>query len=82
MGTCVCTGRTTRVIPVVTIGIEQERRKLALAERLIQLKRLDEAPELHISKSQLYQLRMKFKKETRSDETVGSGLGNSSGSLC
>lgn len=81
MGVCACTAQAIRVTPSIPRSTISERQKLSLATRLVEIRRLEEAPALAIAKSKLYQLRKKFKNELVSEETLGSGEFKSSGSL-
>lgn len=81
MGICVCKAHPARIVPSIPKSDISERQKINLAVRLVQIRRLEETPPLTITKSKLYQARKNWKKELSSDETLGSGMYKSCGSL-
>ena len=80
MGICASKTQVSHIVASVPRSSVSERRKLSLAWRLVQMRRLEEAPALVLAKSKLY-LSRKKKSEMSSNETLGSGLDNSSGSM-
>jgi hypothetical protein len=81
MGVCMHKTQINHVIPTIPKSNDMERRKISLARRLVDMKRLDAVPALAIATSKLYQSRTKWKYAMSSGETLGSGRLNSSGSI-
>lgn len=82
MGICVSKSLSVSVLPTIPKANDQEdRRKRCLAEGLVQLRRLEEAPALAIATSKLYQSRKKWKRDVNLEESLGSGAEKTIGSL-
>lgn len=82
MGICIGKSLSVSVLPTISkSNYEEDRRKRCLAEGLVQLRRLEEAPALVIATSKLYQSRKKWKSEGNEEGMIGKSMEKTIGSI-